>query len=144
MPPRILIPLLVALLATATTATAQEPAEAVAPAATEGGHKFVRTEGRTAATPGLTARNEWMLVAGLSALVLVAAGLQVWAKARGGERPSSGDSLRVTGRVGLTSKHAVYTVSAGGKSWLVGVGPQGPPALLAEVPEGGPAGGGEG
>jgi hypothetical protein len=139
MPSRFLIALAVALLAPAGLG-AQEPA-AAAPA---GGHEFVRPEGRTAAAPGSATRNEWMLVAGLSALVLVAAGLQVWAKARGGVRPTSADSLRVTGRVGLTSRHAIYTVSAGGKSWLVGVGPQGPPSLLAEVPGNGPVGGGEG
>lgn len=104
---------------------------------------FARADGHAPSAPMTASRHEWAMMAGLSALVLVAAGLQVWAKARGGNRPASSGSMRVTGRVALTARHAIYTVSLEGRSWLVGVGPQGPPALLGEVPAGVAERGGE-
>jgi flagellar protein FliO/FliZ len=42
-------------------------------------------------------------------------------------------ALKVVGRTYLTPKHAVYLVRVGGRTLLVGTGPQGSPSLLGEV-----------
>jgi hypothetical protein len=41
--------------------------------------------------------------------------------------------LEVVGRVGLSPRHSVYLLRAGGRVLLVGAGSQGPPALLGEL-----------
>jgi flagellar biogenesis protein FliO len=43
-------------------------------------------------------------------------------------------ALEIVGRTFLTSKHAVYLVRAGGRTLLIGTGPQGAPSLLGELP----------
>jgi hypothetical protein len=39
------------------------------------------------------------------------------------------------GRVSLPPKHAVFLVKAGGRTLLIGTGPQGAPSLLGELDE---------
>jgi hypothetical protein len=41
--------------------------------------------------------------------------------------------LQVVGRVQLPPRHAVYAVKAGGRTLLIGTGPQGGPTLLGEL-----------
>jgi hypothetical protein len=41
--------------------------------------------------------------------------------------------LQVISRVGLSPKHTVYLLRAGGRVLLVGTGPQGAPALITEL-----------
>lgn len=47
---------------------------------------------------------------------------------------AGGNPLRVVGRTSLSPKHSIYLVEAGGKTLIVGTGPQGPPSLLGELP----------
>jgi hypothetical protein len=47
--------------------------------------------------------------------------------------------LEIVGRTFLTPKHAVYLVRAGGRTLLIGTGPQGAPSLLGELSETTPA-----
>lgn len=46
---------------------------------------------------------------------------------------ATGARLKVVGRVALPPKHAVFMVKAGGRTLLIGTGPQGAPALLGEL-----------
>jgi hypothetical protein len=47
--------------------------------------------------------------------------------------PGGSGTLRVVGRAHLTGRHAVYLLRAGDRTLVLGVGPQGPPALLGEL-----------
>ena len=49
-------------------------------------------------------------------------------------RPGAG-ALQVISRVGLSPKHTVYLLRAGGRVLLVGTGPQGAPSLISELDE---------
>ena len=68
------------------------------------------------------------------ALVLAVFGGIAVAARRFAPRPPVG-AVRVIGKVGLSSKHAVYTLRVGRRVLLVGTGPQGPPSLICELDE---------
>lgn len=64
--------------------------------------------------------------------VLALLGVAVLASGR--LRPTGGaGALRVVGRAHLTGRHAVYLLRAGDRTLILGVGSQGPPALLGEL-----------
>ncbi|WP_197446542.1 flagellar biosynthetic protein FliO [Tautonia plasticadhaerens] len=64
--------------------------------------------------------------------VLAVLGVAVLASGR--LRPAGGaGALRVVGRAHLTGRHAVYLLRAGDRTLILGVGSQGPPALLGEL-----------
>jgi flagellar biogenesis protein FliO len=67
-------------------------------------------------------------------VILGAAGVLCIAARRQAEA-ATGGRLRVLGRVGLPPKHAVFLVKAGGRTLLIGTGPQGAPSLLGELDE---------
>lgn len=76
-------------------------------------------------------RFESVTIGATAALALL--GAVVWMTRRC--RPASRTSEPlVKGRVQLTGRHAVYLLEAGGRSWLVGVGPQGPPSVIGTFP----------
>ena len=66
------------------------------------------------------------------ALVLAACGVVAVAARRLGPRAAAG-AVQVVGRVSLSPKHSVYLLRVGQRVLVVGAGPQGPPALIAEV-----------
>jgi flagellar biogenesis protein FliO len=75
------------------------------------------------------------------ALVLVACGGVAVLVRRMAPRATAG-AVQVVGRVGLSPKHSVYLLRVGRRVLVLGAGPQGPPALIAElddIPEDPPA-----
>jgi flagellar biogenesis protein FliO len=74
----------------------------------------------------------WWLGTAFMVVILGAAGVVcIAAKRQAVGGPSV--KLQVVGRVLLPPKHAVFAVKAGDRTLLVGVGPQGAPALLGEL-----------
>ncbi|MEM6294968.1 MAG: hypothetical protein AAGA54_27095 [Myxococcota bacterium] len=70
-------------------------------------------------------------------LVLVALlGVAVWLRRR-----VDGQGWGPGTRVRLTPEHAVHVVTVEGRRWMIGTGPGGAPALLAELPPAEPQGG---
>lgn len=67
----------------------------------------------------------------LALALAVCGGLAVAAR-RLGPRASAG-AVQVVGRVSLSPKHSVYLLRVGRRVLVVGAGPQGPPALIAEL-----------
>ena len=67
-------------------------------------------------------------------LLIVALGGVAWAARRFNLLPErDAGLLEVLGRVSLSSRHSVYAVRAGGRVLIVGTGPSGAPAFLADV-----------
>ena len=66
------------------------------------------------------------------ALVLAVCGGIAVAARRLGPRAAAG-AVEVVGRVSLSPKHSVYLLRVGRRVLVVGAGPQGPPALIAEL-----------
>lgn len=61
----------------------------------------------------------------LGLLLATVAGLVWWTR----RTPAShGEAIR------LSAEHAVHVVDVAGRRWLIGTGPAGPPALIAELP----------
>ena len=87
------------------------------------------------ATPSLLGTTSSALL-----LLLVGAGAAIWVLRRNSAaqalaRPSAGpDSIRVVTRAAIAPRQAVVLVQVGARRLLLGVGTQGPPALLAEWP----------
>ena len=80
-----------------------------------------------------TGSDGWWSGTAFVALMLVCGGAAVVAR-RLGPRASS-SAVQVVGRVSLSPKHSVYLLRAGRREFLVGAGPQGPPALISELDE---------
>lgn len=78
------------------------------------------------------------------AMAAVGAGVFAVQRFRGaGATVGTTAPLRVVGRTNLGGRHALYLVRSGERTLIVGVGPQGPPALLGRLDEDGdPADGG--
>ena len=71
---------------------------------------------------------------GMAWMALALAGCGALAVAARRLKPgASAGSIRVVGRVGLSPRHSVYLLQVGGRTLVVGAGPQGPPALIAEL-----------
>jgi hypothetical protein len=67
--------------------------------------------------------------------ILLALGGGIAAAARRFAPVNGTGALKVISRVGLSPKHTVYLLRAGGRVLLVGTGPQGAPALISELDE---------
>jgi Flagellar biosynthesis protein, FliO len=80
-----------------------------------------------------TGSDGWWSGMAFVALMLVCGGAAVVAR-RLGPRASS-SAVQVVGRVSLSPKHSVYLLRVGRRQFLVGAGPQGPPALISELDE---------
>ena len=99
---------------------------------------WLRTDAGGTGSTGLD--NGWSGMACL-ALVLVACGGVAVLIRRMAPRATAG-AVQVVGRVGLSPKHSVYLLRVGRRILVLGAGPQGPPALIAElddIPEDPPA-----
>lgn len=72
---------------------------------------------------------------GASIVVALAAfgGLTYVAKRWGIGSVGETDFLRVVGKTSLSPRHTVFVVKAQDRTLLIGIGPQGPPALLGEL-----------
>jgi flagellar biosynthesis protein FliO len=78
--------------------------------------------------------DNWYLgMAGIA--ILLALGGGIAAAARRFAPRSGAGALQVISRVGLSPKHTVYLLRAGGRVLLVGTGPQGAPSLISELDE---------
>jgi hypothetical protein len=67
--------------------------------------------------------------------VLLALGGGIAALARRFAPGNGAGALQVISRVGLSPKHTIYLLRAGGRVLLVGTGPQGAPSLISELDE---------
>jgi flagellar biogenesis protein FliO len=67
----------------------------------------------------------------LALLLAVVGGVAVAARRIGPRGPAG--AIQVVGRVGLSPRHSVYLLRVGRRTLVVGAGPQGPPALIAEL-----------
>jgi hypothetical protein len=72
-------------------------------------------------------------MAGLAVLLAIGGGIA--AAARRFAPANGAGALQVISRVGLSPKHTVYLLRAGGRVLLVGTGPQGAPSLISELDE---------
>jgi Flagellar biosynthesis protein, FliO len=78
--------------------------------------------------------DNWYLgMAGIA--ILLALGGGIAAAARRFAPGNGAGTLQVISRVGLSPKHTVYLLRAGGRVLLVGTGPQGAPSLISELDE---------
>jgi flagellar protein FliO/FliZ len=78
--------------------------------------------------------DNWYLgMAGIAILLALGGGIAA-ASRRFAPRTGAG-ALQVISRVGLSPKHTVYLLRAGGRVLLVGTGPQGAPSLISELDE---------
>lgn len=68
-----------------------------------------------------------ILAVGLGVIVAMAAAARKYAPVPGAHQ------ARLVSRLGLGPKHSVYIVRVGRRAWLLGAGPQGAPAVLAEL-----------
>ncbi len=126
---KVIVLLLSLLLATAPPASAQDVAPEPGPA-----RPHIETAaGRKSRPTSLAAGSQgWWLGTAFMLVILGGAGVVcIAAKRQAVGGPSV--KLQVVGRVALPPKHAVFAVKAGDRTLLVGVGPQGAPALLGEL-----------
>jgi hypothetical protein len=77
--------------------------------------------------------NWYLGMAGIAVLLALGGGIAAAAR-RFAPRTGAG-ALQVISRVGLSPKHTVYLLRAGGRVLLVGTGPQGAPSLISELDE---------
>ncbi len=128
----LMIALALAMLPIEETTTWAEETASPAPTVDTGrplrGPRF-RTPSANAANP--RPDSGWSILA-LLALALAACGGIAIASRRAGQRRSVG-AMQVVGRVGLSPKHSVYLLRVGPRVLVIGAGPQGPPALIAEL-----------
>ncbi len=82
--------------------------------------------------PRATGSPAWWLGTSVMILALGGAGA-VCLAARGRGQTGATVKLQIVGRVHLPPRHAVFAVKAGGRTLLIGTGPQGAPALLGEL-----------
>jgi len=77
----------------------------------------------------------WLGTAGVAAALALCGWASVAARRYRPAGAAGSTALRVVGRTSLSPKHAVYLLDVNGRVLVVGTGPQGPPALLAELTE---------
>lgn len=120
-----------ALLLAATLAASAQDASAPADDAAKASRPTVASK-RARASSLATGSQGWWLGTAFMLLVLGGAGVVcIAARRQGAGGPSI--KLQVVGRVALPPKHAVFAVRAGGRTLLIGAGPQGAPTLLGEL-----------
>ncbi len=84
--------------------------------------------------PGGTGSSGWWLGSAGITLVLAVCGAVCVAARKYWPQESAG-SVRVVGRVSLSSRHSIFLVRAGERVLLIGTGGQGAPSLLGELTE---------
>lgn len=127
---KLLLPLSIALLlATAPAVPAEEAQASAADAARPARETLASRKSRATLAP---ASQAWWLGTAVMILTLGGAGAICIAARR---RTEAGATIRlqVVGRVALPPKHAVFAVKVGGRTLLIGVGPQGAPSLVGEL-----------
>ncbi|WP_165246335.1 flagellar biosynthetic protein FliO [Paludisphaera soli] len=125
--------LLVALLLALATAPAASAQDVAAPQAVPARPHIETAASKKSRGASLAPGSQgWWLGTAFMVVVLGAAGVVcIAAKRQAVGGPSV--KLQVVGRVSLPPKHAVFAVKAGDRTLLIGVGPQGAPALLGEL-----------
>ncbi|MDR3620939.1 MAG: flagellar biosynthetic protein FliO [Paludisphaera borealis] len=119
-----------ALAASPAPVAGQEPS-AVADEAPRTARPTLARPRREALTVAKGSQGWWTGTAAM-VVILGAAGVLCIAVRRQAEG-ATGGRLKVLGRVSLPPKHAVFLVKAGGRTLLIGTGPQGAPSLLGEL-----------
>lgn len=87
------------------------------------------------ATRGAHSGSRWFSTMGIVAVLAVLGGGGLAAKRWKLLPGVESGPVEILGRTHLTPKHAVYVVRAGGRTLLIGTGPQGAPSLLSELPD---------
>ena len=118
----------VALAASPAPASGQEPTRE----APRTSRTAAARQRSAAAAPSAKGSQGWWTGTVAMAVILGGAGALCVAARRQAEG-ATGARLKVVGRVGLPPKHAVFLVKAGGRTLLIGTGPQGAPSLLGEL-----------
>ncbi|WP_422928316.1 flagellar biosynthetic protein FliO [Singulisphaera sp. PoT] len=112
-------------------------ASTTAEASTDSGRHLVpqrtgsRRQGESRSSQGSS--GWWLGTAGIALALAVCGGLSI--AARHIAPKTNAGPLRVVGRTSLSPKHTVYLLKAGGRTLIVGTGPQGAPSLLGELDE---------
>ncbi len=75
----------------------------------------------------------WLGSAGITLVLAVCGAICIAARKYWPQEPTG--SLRVVGRLNLSSRHSIYLVRAGERVLLIGAGSQGAPSLLGELTE---------
>ena len=88
---------------------------------------------RSAATATTAKGSQGWWTGTLAMVVILGAAGVLCIAARRQAEGANGARLKVVGRVSLPPKHAVFLVKAGGRTLLIGTGPQGAPSLLGEL-----------
>lgn len=134
-------PLLIVLgLCLSATARGEDPPTVTIPRTT--GHLLPTASDRAARSSSASRTGGWwMAPAGLVAALAIFGGAAMaarrFAPTMGLE--SSTRAVRVVGRASLSPRHTVHLVRAGGRTLLIGTGPQGAPSLIAELESSEPA-----
>jgi hypothetical protein len=129
--PRLAAALLAAAALVAPAAAEETSAPADSPPRTA---RSAAAQRRVDASTAAKGSQGWWTGTAAMVVILGAAGVLCIAARRQAEA-ATGGRLRVLGRVGLPPKHAVFLVKAGGRTLLIGTGPQGAPSLLGELDE---------
>jgi hypothetical protein len=117
-------------------AWAEEPAFEPLRVPRSSGHRW--QQGSSTGSPESVPRGPgsgawWLGSAGITLILAVCGAICVAARRHWTQEPL--DSLRVVGRVSLSSRHSVFLVRAGERVLLIGTGSQGAPSLLGELTE---------
>jgi flagellar biogenesis protein FliO len=117
---------------------AEGPAERVALAGDAAAQRdqppFRRPTANAHVRGGKSSGGWWFSTAGIVAVLAVLGGGSLAAKRWKLVPGRETAALEIVGRTFLTSRQAVYLVRAGGRTLLIGTGPQGAPSLLGELP----------
>ena len=87
-------------------------------------------------SPGRTENNTsgwWVGTVGIAAALALCGWVSIASKKFLPKASATAPNLRVLGRTHLSPKHAVYLLDIGGRTLLIGTGPQGAPSLLGEL-----------
>ncbi len=75
----------------------------------------------------------WVGTVGIAAALALCGWMSIASKKFLPKAPGSAPNLRVLGRTHISPKHSVYLLDVGGRTLLIGTGPQGAPSLLGEL-----------
>ncbi len=120
----------------ATVALAASPAPTLGQEPTREAARTSRTAAarqRTEAASNAVKGSQGWWTGTVAMLVILGAAGVLCIAARRQAEGATGSRLKVVGRVALPPKHAVFLVKAGGRTLLIGAGPQGAPSLLGEL-----------
>ena len=89
----------------------------------------------SSSSPGRTANTSgwWAGLVGIAAALAFCGWVSIASKKFLPKASGNAPNLRVLGRTNLSPKHSVYLLDVGGRTLLIGTGPQGAPSLLGEL-----------